>query len=221
MTLSSRAALAANHPASKIASGHVLDYAPGKCIDDNKDVRCTKPFLVTKSTCYEIKWSTDGALSHTTAEVRDAGSNEIVYYRDTDGQWTPEKGEVSHFLSLGPRSRRALHRKSLMISWSTSTSRFVDTPITLSSHPPILYHPPRSGMRLPFPRRDHSPNRTYSQTYTIPLLIHADIIDIELNSQTAQDRRTEGQDCRLHRYYLRVGLNSLESGDRKEAYGRM
>jgi len=73
----------------------VLDYAPGKCIDDNKDVRCTKPFLVTKSTCYEIKWSTDGALSHTTAEVRDAGSNEIVYYRDTDGQWTPEKGEVS------------------------------------------------------------------------------------------------------------------------------
>lgn len=72
-----------------------MDY-PGKCIDDNKETRCTKPFLVTKSTCYEIKWSTDGALSHTTAEVRDAGSNEIVYYRDTDGQWTPEKGEVSY-----------------------------------------------------------------------------------------------------------------------------
>jgi hypothetical protein len=87
--------------ASKIASGHVLDYAPGKCIDDNKDVRCTKPFLVTKSTCYEVKWSTDGALSHTTAEFRDAASNEIVYYRDTDGQWTPEKGEVS-FLVLAP-----------------------------------------------------------------------------------------------------------------------
>ena len=38
-------------------------------------------------------------MSHTTAEVRDAGSNEIVYYRDTDGQWTPEKGEVSQ---VGP-----------------------------------------------------------------------------------------------------------------------
>lgn len=54
--------------------------------------------MVTKSTCYQIKWSTDGALSHTTAEVRDAGSNEIVYYRDTDGEWTPEKGEVGFVL---------------------------------------------------------------------------------------------------------------------------
>jgi hypothetical protein len=51
-----------------------------------------------RSTCYTIKWSTDGAISHTTAEVRDAGSNEIVYYRDTDGDWTAEKGEASHLL---------------------------------------------------------------------------------------------------------------------------
>jgi hypothetical protein len=100
--------------ASKIASGHVLDYAPGKCIDDNKDVRCTKPFLVTKSTCYEVKWSTDGALSHTTAEFRDAASNEIVYYRDTDGQWTPEKGEVS-FLISAPAAPEARWRVSSTI----------------------------------------------------------------------------------------------------------
>lgn len=71
-----------------------MDYNVEKCIDDDKNVRCSKPFLVSKSTCYEVKWSTDGALSHTTAEFRDAGSNEIVYYRDTNGQWTPEKGEL-------------------------------------------------------------------------------------------------------------------------------
>lgn len=28
-------------------------------------------------------------------EVRDAGSDELVFYRDTNGEWTPEKGEVS------------------------------------------------------------------------------------------------------------------------------
>jgi hypothetical protein len=31
-------------------------------------------------------------------EVKDAGSGEMVYYRDTNGEWTPEKGEVSTFL---------------------------------------------------------------------------------------------------------------------------
>ena len=81
--------------ASKVSSGSVMDYEVESCLDDDGNTRCSTPFLVTKSTCYEIKWSTDGTLSHTTAEVRDAGSNEIVYYRDTDGQWTPEKGEVS------------------------------------------------------------------------------------------------------------------------------
>ena len=78
-----------------VASGSVLDYNVEKCIDDDGHSRCSKPFLVKKSTCYKIEWSTDGALSHTTAEVRDAGSNEIVFYRDTNGEWTPEKGEVS------------------------------------------------------------------------------------------------------------------------------
>ncbi|WVN86264.1 uncharacterized protein L203_101426 [Cryptococcus depauperatus CBS 7841] len=77
-----------------VSSGTVLDYAVEKCIDGDGNQRCTKPFAVTKSTCYEIKWSTEGKISHTTAEVRDAGSDEIVYYRDTDGQWTSEKNEL-------------------------------------------------------------------------------------------------------------------------------
>jgi hypothetical protein len=72
-----------------------MDYAVEKCLDDEGNQRCSKPFMVTKSTCYQISWSTDGAFSHTTAELRDAGSNEIVFYRDTDGQWTPDKSEVS------------------------------------------------------------------------------------------------------------------------------
>ncbi|ORY26793.1 hypothetical protein BCR39DRAFT_594670 [Naematelia encephala] len=79
---------------SKVVKGHVLDYAVESCLDDDGNVRCSKPFLVKKSTCYKLSWSTDGTLSHTTAEVRDAGSDEIVYYRDTDGEWTPEKGEL-------------------------------------------------------------------------------------------------------------------------------
>ena len=74
-----------------------MDYAVEKCIDSDGNQRCSKPFLVSKDTCYAIEWSTDGALSHTTVEVRDAGSNEIVFYRDTNGEWTPEKGEVSIF----------------------------------------------------------------------------------------------------------------------------
>lgn len=80
--------------ASEVAHGSILDFAVEKCIDKDGNQRCSKPFLVTKSTCYNIEWSTEGTISHTTVEVRDAGSDEIVYYRDTNGQWTPEKGEV-------------------------------------------------------------------------------------------------------------------------------
>ncbi|KXJ93493.1 hypothetical protein Micbo1qcDRAFT_161506, partial [Microdochium bolleyi] len=72
-----------------VAEGSVMDYAVEKCLDSDGNTRCSKPFLVTKSTCYRIEWITEGVVSHTTAEVRDAGSGEIVYYRDTDGEWTP------------------------------------------------------------------------------------------------------------------------------------
>lgn len=80
----------------------MLDYAVEKCLDSDGNVRCTKPFLVSKSTCYNIEWSTEDKLSHTTVEVRDAGSNEIVYYRDTNGEWTPEKGELV-YLDFKPK----------------------------------------------------------------------------------------------------------------------
>ncbi|KAF3012855.1 hypothetical protein G7054_g4149 [Neopestalotiopsis clavispora] len=87
---------------STVASGSVLDYAVEKCLDADGNTRCSKPFLVTKSTCYEIEWKTEGVLTHTTAEVRDAGSGEMVYYRDTNGQWTPEKGELV-YLDFKPK----------------------------------------------------------------------------------------------------------------------
>ncbi|WVR06174.1 hypothetical protein IAU60_003204 [Kwoniella sp. DSM 27419] len=79
---------------SKVSSGSIMDFAVEKCIDADKNQRCSKPFPVTKSSCYNIKWTTDGTLSHTTVEVRDAGSDEIVFYRDTDGEWTAEKNEL-------------------------------------------------------------------------------------------------------------------------------
>lgn len=98
--------------ASKVVSGSVMDYAVEKCIDSDGNVRCTKPFPVVDGTCYTIEWSTEGMRSlesksfsyrtnelkgtftHTTVEVRDAGSDEIVFYRDTNGDWTPDKKEL-------------------------------------------------------------------------------------------------------------------------------
>ncbi|KAI1320515.1 hypothetical protein F5Y16DRAFT_389821 [Xylariaceae sp. FL0255] len=79
---------------SEVASGKVMDYALETCVDKDGNTRCTAPFVVTKSTCYKLEWSTEGALTHTTAEVRDSGSGELVFYRDTDGEWTPDKGEL-------------------------------------------------------------------------------------------------------------------------------
>lgn len=81
-------------PHSVVSKGHVLDFAVEECVDEDANQRCSKPFLVSKDTCYQLEWSTDGTLTHTTAEVRDAGSDEIIYYRDTNGEWTPEKGEL-------------------------------------------------------------------------------------------------------------------------------
>lgn len=77
-----------------MAKGQILDFAVEKCIDGDGNQRCSAPFLVTKSTCYEIEWKTEGTLTHTTAEVRDVKSDEVVFYRDTNGHWTPEKTEV-------------------------------------------------------------------------------------------------------------------------------
>lgn len=65
-----------NYTTSAVAKGSVLDFAVEKCIDADGNQRCSKPFLVSKSTKYNIEWSTDGVFSHTTAEVRDAGSDE-------------------------------------------------------------------------------------------------------------------------------------------------
>lgn len=79
---------------SIIASGSVLDFAVEKCIDADGNQRCTKPFPVVKNHCYNVKWSTEGTFSHTTAEIKDAGSQEMVFYRDTDGEWTPKKSEL-------------------------------------------------------------------------------------------------------------------------------
>lgn len=79
-----------------------MDYAVEKCLDSEGNVRCTKPFLVSEGSCYNLEWTTDGTLSHTTVEVRDAGSAEIVYYRDTNGEWKPEKNELV-YLDFKPK----------------------------------------------------------------------------------------------------------------------
>ncbi|KAI1827775.1 hypothetical protein F4861DRAFT_491114 [Xylaria intraflava] len=79
---------------SEIVSGKIMDYALETCKDDQGNKRCTPPFRVKASNCYNIQWNTAGALTHTTAEVRDVASNELVYYRDTDGSWNPDKSEL-------------------------------------------------------------------------------------------------------------------------------
>ncbi|RFU81137.1 hypothetical protein TARUN_1046 [Trichoderma arundinaceum] len=85
-----------------VVKGHVLDFAVEKCIDRDGNVRCSKPFPVKEDSCYKLEWSTKGALSHTTIEVRDAGSGEIVYYRDTNGDWKPKKNEIV-YLDFKPK----------------------------------------------------------------------------------------------------------------------
>ncbi|KAK7943492.1 uncharacterized protein PG986_012605 [Apiospora aurea] len=87
---------------SRVAKGEVMDYAVEKCLDKDGNIRCSKPFTVAKSTCYRMEWNTEGTLTHTTAEVRDAGSGELVYYRDTNGDWTPDKGELV-YLDFKPK----------------------------------------------------------------------------------------------------------------------
>ncbi|TWU72572.1 hypothetical protein ED733_002125 [Metarhizium rileyi] len=85
-----------------VSKGSVLDYAVEKCIDKDGNVRCSKPFPVRKESCYKLEWSTDGTFSHTTVEIRDAGSGEMVYYRDTNGEWKPEKNELV-YLDFKPK----------------------------------------------------------------------------------------------------------------------
>lgn len=85
-----------------VSKGKVMDYAIEKCLDKEGNVRCTKPFLVDEGGCYKLSWTTDGTISHTTVEVRDAGSGEMVYYRDTNGEWTPEKSELV-YLDFKPK----------------------------------------------------------------------------------------------------------------------
>jgi hypothetical protein len=72
------------------------------CIDEDGNVRCTKPFAVVADNCYKIEWRTDGKFSHTTVEVRDAGSSELVFYRDTNGEYTAEKNELV-YLDFKPK----------------------------------------------------------------------------------------------------------------------
>ncbi|KAI1370397.1 hypothetical protein F4677DRAFT_363734 [Hypoxylon crocopeplum] len=85
-----------------VAEGSVLDYAVQQCRDSDGNIRCSKPFVITKSTCYQLEWRTEGMFTHTTVEVRDAGSGELVFYRDTNGEWTPEKGELV-YLDFQPK----------------------------------------------------------------------------------------------------------------------
>ncbi|KAI0376144.1 hypothetical protein F5Y04DRAFT_223512 [Hypomontagnella monticulosa] len=85
-----------------VVEGDVMDYAVEKCLDGDGNTRCSKPFVVTESTCYQIEWNTEGTFTHTTVEVRDGGSGEIVYYRDTNGEWIPEKGELV-YLDFKPK----------------------------------------------------------------------------------------------------------------------
>jgi len=91
-----------------------MDYAIEKCLDKDGNQRCTAPFLVKSNQCYKFEWSSEGVLSHTTVEVRDAGSNEIVYYRDTNGDWEPEKGELV-YLDFKPKIWKQVSNLTMLI----------------------------------------------------------------------------------------------------------
>jgi hypothetical protein len=110
-----------------------MDFAVEKCIDDDGNQRCSKPFLVEKATCYNIEWSTEGTLSHTTVEVKDAGSGEMVYYRDTNGEWTPENGEVSFYpREMGKReANNVLMGSWFILTLSQRSGKLVTIPLMI------------------------------------------------------------------------------------------
>ncbi|KAI5859420.1 hypothetical protein GGS23DRAFT_600345 [Durotheca rogersii] len=90
-----------------ITEGSVLDFAVERCVDAEGRTRCSAPFAVAGPAaggpaCYDFAWHTEGPLTHTTAEVRDAASGALVFYRDTDGEWRPEKGELV-YLDFKPK----------------------------------------------------------------------------------------------------------------------
>ena len=109
-----------------------MDYAVEKCIDGDGNKRCSTPFLVQSDVCYNIEWKTDGTVSHTTVEVRDAGSSEMVYYRDTNGEWTPEKGEVS-FLGKDSKGLELTRDFCSLCTWISSlrSGRLVMIPLSM------------------------------------------------------------------------------------------
>ncbi|KAI9641698.1 hypothetical protein NHQ30_009554 [Ciborinia camelliae] len=104
---------------NEVASGSTLDFAVEKCLDDDHNQRCTTPFLVTKNSCYKIEWSTEGTLSHTTVEVRDAGSGEMVFYRDTNGEWESKKAELV-YLDFKPKIPKTGNDT---VDWTVSTCK--------------------------------------------------------------------------------------------------
>lgn len=195
-------------PATKVASGSVLDYNIEKCIDDDGHSHCSKPFLVSKSTCYKISWSTDGVLSHTTAEVRDAGSNEIVYYRDTDGEWTPEKGEVSAAsssvgasFSIGNRPATACIQLHNVPSHTFVLPVHTSTMLPSSDIAGALYRYLLRFLQSLF-HSDH-PHRA--------LLIPARLPRFQTQSRRPeeQDRRLQSRDLRLIVKRFKAGMLSL------------
>ncbi|GAP90907.1 putative CND01770-like [Rosellinia necatrix] len=82
--------LSTPHKPTEIISGRITDYAVPTCRDGAGNIRCTALFPVKNATCYTIRWRTEGVLTHTTAEVRSAVQGRLLYYRDTNGDWTPD-----------------------------------------------------------------------------------------------------------------------------------
>ncbi|KAL7008993.1 hypothetical protein EMMF5_001190 [Cystobasidiomycetes sp. EMM_F5] len=80
-----------------ISSGTITDYCVQKCLDAEGTVRGGN----SGATLHRADPLQEEHLLHGkprnirgTLEVRDAKSNEIVYYRDTNGDYTAEKTEL-------------------------------------------------------------------------------------------------------------------------------
>ena len=103
-----------------------------RCIDADGNSHCTKPFVIKENQCYSqchlilpllpspspltphvppparptgFEWKTKGnVVSHTTLELREVKDNKnIYYYRDTNGDWTADKGGL-FYMDFAPKT---------------------------------------------------------------------------------------------------------------------
>ena len=77
-----------------MVKGKLLDFAVENCIDGDGNQRCSAPLPRHQFDLLRDRVEDRGHPDAHHPEVRDVNCDEVVFYRDTNGQWTPPKTDV-------------------------------------------------------------------------------------------------------------------------------